>query len=328
MMKISVVMCAFNGAELISEQIKSILSQTRIPDELVICDDGSTDGTWPLLERIQHPICKIKLKRNEKNLGYVQNFAQGIKLAEGDLIFLSDQDDVWHASKIETMARRFQQVPNLLAYFCNENLVDAGLQPLGVTLFQNNFSDPNEVERFHKDLGWQVILKKNVAAGNGLAFRASGKNIVLPIPNGWMHDAWILSLLGLAGFVDCTPEVLMDYRQHGQQSFGTISSAPIKKWFQRIDRSRGHSLRENALEAERWENLFDRLVAHKKTGDVVFSQERMERCEEKIAHLRRRAAYSVFPLWRIVAIARERPAYAEFGNGSATALKDLLAKAQ
>jgi len=95
---ISVCIAAYNGAAYVEQQIKSILCQLSVTDELIITDDGSSDDTVKIIQSFRDH--RIKLIRNDKRLGYSMNFSKAIGLAKGDYVFLSDQDDVWRHDKI------------------------------------------------------------------------------------------------------------------------------------------------------------------------------------------------------------------------------------
>lgn len=102
MKKISVVMATYNGEKYIEEQINSIVNQSYAPNEIVICDDCSSDNTLSVINNIKIPDnIKIVIRKNDENLGYIKNFRQSISLATGDYIFLCDQDDRWHPEKIK-----------------------------------------------------------------------------------------------------------------------------------------------------------------------------------------------------------------------------------
>lgn len=99
---ISVAMCTFNGEKYIKEQIESIINQSLVPDEIVICDDCSKDNTINIIkETLANWSGKANLIINEDNLGYRKNFEKAISLCNGDIIFLSDQDDVWDNCKLK-----------------------------------------------------------------------------------------------------------------------------------------------------------------------------------------------------------------------------------
>lgn len=107
--KISLVMTTYNGIRFIKQQLDSIREQTICIDEVIICDDLSTDGTY---EYIVKYIDEYKLKnwilnKNEVNCGWRNNFYKAIKLSSGDIIFFSDQDDIWNRDKVEIMVNKF-----------------------------------------------------------------------------------------------------------------------------------------------------------------------------------------------------------------------------
>ena len=106
MSTISVVMTTYNGEKYILEQMDSIYNQTMKPEEVIIVDDCSKDDTCKIIEEyvLERKLNNWKLFRNEKNVGWKQNFVKALKLASGDIIFLADQDDIWFKDKIEIMS--------------------------------------------------------------------------------------------------------------------------------------------------------------------------------------------------------------------------------
>lgn len=112
-MRISVALCIYNGEKYLPQQLDSLLRQERIPDQIVIRDDGSADGTWALLGAFTVQAhasgINVDLQSNQKNSGYVMNFERTISAADGDILFLCDQDDVCHADKIRRMTAEFER---------------------------------------------------------------------------------------------------------------------------------------------------------------------------------------------------------------------------
>lgn len=102
---ISIVMATYNGKNFIEEQLESLRNQTLVADEVIIADDRSTDGTYEfILDYIKsHSLEKWSVYRNENNLGYSKNFSKLLMKASGEIIFLADQDDIWHNDKVEQM---------------------------------------------------------------------------------------------------------------------------------------------------------------------------------------------------------------------------------
>lgn len=127
-MKISVCMGIYNGERYIQEQLISLQQQTRKPDEVILCDDNSTDHT---VEVVQHFIHQNNLQenwnlvQNKENKGYPGNFYYAMSLCTGDLVFLADQDDIWHKDKIEKMVRVMEQHLEAKAICCKFGLIDS-----------------------------------------------------------------------------------------------------------------------------------------------------------------------------------------------------------
>lgn len=98
--RVSVVMCTYNGARFLEAQMDSILAQDYPLHEIIVQDDGSTDGTTAILDRYAARHDFIKVFRNAGNLGYNRNFHSAMLRATGDFIAISDQDDIWFPHKI------------------------------------------------------------------------------------------------------------------------------------------------------------------------------------------------------------------------------------
>src|SRR5688572_3171861 len=101
MTRLSVALCSYNGARFIHDQLSSIARQSRLPDELVICDDRSSDNTIAIIEKfaVDAPF-PVRSHVNPTNLGSTKNFELAISRCCGDFIALSDQDDIWHQDKL------------------------------------------------------------------------------------------------------------------------------------------------------------------------------------------------------------------------------------
>lgn len=112
---ISVVMTTYNGIKYISEQLDSIRTQTLMPDEVIIADDVSSDGTYELCKEYirRYGLEGWKVYRNEKNLGPAENFKNAIMQAQGKYIFTADQDDIWMTDKLESMVSVMEKRPEI-----------------------------------------------------------------------------------------------------------------------------------------------------------------------------------------------------------------------
>src|SRR5574341_2231095 len=136
--RLSVAMCTYNGARFLSTQLESLARQERLPDELVVCDDLSTDATRQVVSAFaaEAPL-PVRFVANETNLGSTKNFEKAIGLCSGELIALSDQDDVWDPRKLRLLEQRFTEEPDLGFVFSDAEMVDQDLRPLGYTLWQS-----------------------------------------------------------------------------------------------------------------------------------------------------------------------------------------------
>lgn len=199
---ISVCMALYNGEKYVVRQILSILPQLTAVDELILVDDCSSDRTVEIIEGLKDP--RIRIYRNRKNMGVNLTFSEAIHLSKGDIIFLSDQDDIWHPNKIAVCMAEFARNPNLLLVQHRCRVVsdeDGKLTPAGLT----------------SGAGRAGILKNfvsNTYQGSAFAFRKQLKPCILPINPIPYHDRWIGILADWCGEVKFIPDELMDYVRH------------------------------------------------------------------------------------------------------------------
>lgn len=128
-MHISVVLPVYNGAGYVIEQMDSLKRQSMPADEVIIIDDGSTDNTVDIVDKyiLDNSLTAWRMIRNEKNLGWRKTFWKVIKLAEGDVIFICDQDDIWHKDKIDHMMRLMEEHDEINVLKC-DNITFSGDQ--------------------------------------------------------------------------------------------------------------------------------------------------------------------------------------------------------
>jgi glycosyltransferase involved in cell wall biosynthesis len=224
--RISVAMCTYNGSRFLPDQLASIASQTRLPDELVVCDDGSTDTTGKIVEEFSRSVSfPVRFVRNAANLGSTKNFDQAIGLCTGDLIALSDQDDIWLPEKLARQAEVLQGDPAMGGVFTEGDLVDDQARPIGKKLWSSHSFTPQEQRSFQAGGTTSVLLKRNVVTGATLMLRSDLRPIFLPIPTGWVHDGWIAWMLTIYSKLGMIPEPLIQYRLHASQQVGVESLA-------------------------------------------------------------------------------------------------------
>jgi len=195
-------MATYNGAKYLQEQLQSFADQTLQPDELIITDDCSTDETETIVSEFARTSqFKVEFYRNEKNLGYCGNFNAALMKVTGDLVFLSDQDDVWFPEKIAHMVRVATANPDALVLMNDAALTDGELNEVWLT----------KVGQI-RDAGLPL---DSFVMGCCCAIRRKLLDFCLPIPEGLRaHDSWLVKIAeGLnAKVVDV--RILQYYRRH------------------------------------------------------------------------------------------------------------------
>ena len=208
-MRISIALATFNGEKYIEEQLKSFIAQTRQPDELIICDDASSDNTVAIAKLFADSApFTVKVFINKNNIGYAQNFSQALTYCDGDIVFMSDQDDVWHTTKIERMLTQFSGDPKLQLLihdleYCKENLT-----PIGQT----------KIDRMESAFN----VERDYVVGMASAIRGPFLKLCLPIPNELdvAHDNWLHECAWAVRRKSVMREVLALYRRHPSNATG------------------------------------------------------------------------------------------------------------
>ncbi len=220
-MNISVVLCTYNGSRFVHEQLQSIAQQTRLPDELVVCDDCSQDDTPEIISAFASRLpFSVHFRQNDINLGSTRNFDQAIRLAQGDVIVLSDQDDYWYPNKLAAMDLAFRADSHTGCLFSDADVVDSRGQKLGHTLWQSVRFDQRQQQLINDGDALSVLLRHPVVTGATLAFRSQFRDLVLPIPSSWIHDEWIALLITIASKPALIRQPLMQYRLHSSNQVG------------------------------------------------------------------------------------------------------------
>ena len=320
-------MCTYNGARYLREQLDSIAMQTRLPDELVICDDRSTDNTEEIVKAVRglsQAISGQALHVNDRNLGSVKNFEKAIGLCEGDIIALSDQDDVWHPDKLKLIEETFLRMPGAGLVFSDLEMVDENLRTLGYRAWQCQTVQFKQEEQalLLKGRALDVLLTRNMVVGCAMAFRARFKNLVLPIPgiSEWLyHDYWIALMVSSVADLAFIDRPLMKYRQHPNQQLGLLPPPESGMQGAATFRSRISLAQRCLLLSE----MYDRLSAR---NDFASYRQASAKIAARITHsevrgsMRRRKFVS-----RLLFVSRELLTlrYFLYSNGLRDATKDL-----
>ena len=222
-MKISVALCTYNGARHLPPQLASILQQTIPVNEIIICDDGSTDDTIVIINSVQQSYPGIiALHQNQTNLGAKLNFQKAISLCSGDVIFLCDQDDLWLPHKVAATLLFFQLHPQAGAVFSNGSLMDEQGNPLGYTSCQSMGFSQKLQETVGPQQLWELLIRvNNLVTGAALCIKKETCSYLLPFfcPDLFWHDYWIALATAAKNQLYFMPDELIFYRIHeGQQA--------------------------------------------------------------------------------------------------------------
>jgi glycosyltransferase involved in cell wall biosynthesis len=217
--KISVCMAVYNGAAYLKPQMCSILSQLRTNDEVVVVDDASQDNSAELLRELSD--ARVHVYRNERNLGVLAAFERATRQAQGDILFLSDQDDIWLPGKVEKIIAAFSLNPEITLVASDAQVIDE----TGCVVADSFFE-----QRGHFSVGVLHNLIKNKYLGCTLAFRRSMLEYFLPIPRDVpMHDIWfglINDIYGKTHFID---QPLIAYRRHENNVSPSVGASIVQK---------------------------------------------------------------------------------------------------
>jgi glycosyltransferase involved in cell wall biosynthesis len=323
-MKISVAMCTYNGARFLPAQLESIATQNRRPDEIVICDDGSTDETqFVIKEFAEKSSLPVVVHTNPQNLGSVKNFERAIELCTGDVIALSDQDDVWREDKLKLIEAAFERSDRTGLVFSDAEIVDEELKSIGRRMWDEVSFDSHKRKLLANGRALDVLITGWTATGATMAFRSNYKNLSLPIPTNiqMIHDGWIALTVAAVADVVTIDEPLIKYRQHERQQIGAptrLPKAPKPTTLETLKRSNPSTDLHNILET-----LEQRLMHHRNEFDC---RKALAFAGDYSRHLDARANLPQRRLNRLPTILRELLTwrYHEYANGFKSAAKDLV----
>jgi len=315
--RISIALCTYNGSRYLQQQLDSITAQVRQPDEMVVCDDASTDATVSIAKKFASlaPF-PVSVCVHQSNLGTVKNFEAAISRCTGDIVVLADQDDVWEEAKLACIEAAFREDPLVGCVFTNAEITDENLLPLGYDLWSAVHFSYRERARVAQGRGFSVLLRHNVVTGATMAFRADLKGLILPIPcSQWVHDEWIALTISAVRGLKAIDEHLIKYRQHDMNQIGAIKKGLAAK----IETSQRRDLAANVV---KYKDLSTRLSAPK---ECAVDRLALRQISEKISHLESRISLressweGLFAgIWELLLLR-----YHRYSNGVKSFLSDL-----
>jgi len=323
-LSVSVALCTHNGAAFVEEQVASILAQRPAPLELVVGDDASTDDTVSRVElayeqaRAADPrmSTRLILIRRTPALGIVRNFEATLAECSGDLIALSDQDDIWNPGRLEALSAEFEADDDLLLVHSDARLVDEERHPLGLTLLGALEASATERRLLTSGDALPVLLRRSLVTGATVMIRSRLRDIATPFPEDWVHDEWLAVVAASVGRMRLLPEALTDYRQHGGNQIGARRVTMADRWRKLREPRDGRA----AWLSRRTATLAERARALGVPTDV------QDELDAKAAHEAARLQLPSFPLWRVpaVVVAAVSGRYGRYSRGAIDVLRDLV----
>lgn len=323
-MKISVAMCTYNGARFLDEQLQSLATQSRLPDELIVCDDGSQDETPQIIGEFAACVpFEVRVFHNETNLGPIRNFEKAIGLCRGDIILPCDQDDVWFSHKLQSLEATFKRFPRVGLVWTAVKIGDEIWPPRPHRKRFKRWKCSNDAAHEYScsnaGRAFDALMKRNLVTGAAMAFRSRFRDLALPLAEGiLMHDAWIALVIAAVSDARFDWRPSMQYRQHEKQHTKTVETI-----------SGLHSRRVYyAAYIQQLETLHSRLqnaVAWSAFGARDLNR-KQAKIKAKIKHLQARHDLCDEHLKRLPMVAREIASgrYSRYSNGLKSVAVDLL----
>ena len=320
-LSLSVAMCTFNGGRFLEAQLASIAAQDRPPDELVVCDDGSSDGCAEIVrEFARHAAFFTRFVVNDRNVGSTKNFEKAISMCQGAIVALADQDDVWYRHKLGRIEKSFLRSNEIILAFSDADMIDDDSRSLGARLWATFSFGRDEQIQFANGHALNVLLKHPVVTGATMAFRRECFDLLAPIPARQIHDRWISFLLAAQGKFETISEPLMQYRKHQGQQVGP-GPGNLRE---RMQKARLTMANFYLDEVERFHELRDRLEKHR--ASFPSAECALGEIERKISHLEHRAQLPGPRVARIPRVLRQtlNGDYWRYSTGWNSIAKDLV----
>lgn len=225
---ISVALCTYNSGDFIEVQLRSILDQDLPVTEVVVGDDGSTDGTVDRIRAIaaEHPRgSTVRIAFTDRAGGVVANFSRTLAACTGDVIALSDHDDAWHPAKTATLVPRLAAAGPRAMIFTDARLIDGDGEPTGRTLFEAYGVSDTELSAIRDGKAPSALIRRNIITGATAMLTRDLLEPALPIADGFIHDEWLAFIAAALGTLEVETTPLIDYRVHGTNQIGVPPSS-------------------------------------------------------------------------------------------------------
>jgi glycosyltransferase involved in cell wall biosynthesis len=209
---ISIALCTYNAGQYLTQLLDSLLAQTLMPNEIIVCDDGSSDATKDILIGYQNKYPNLFfLNFNTTNLGYIKNFEQCINLCKSSYIAIADHDDIWLPHKLQSL---FTAIQDGMLVYSDSQFISASGETINrkLTTQYHFFSKPSAVSFIFSNCVWghTCMIKKELIS------------YAFPIPNNAPYDIWLGFIAANVGIIYYVDEALTLWRQH-ESSFSNKS---------------------------------------------------------------------------------------------------------
>lgn len=164
-MRISIALATYNASLYLPELLDSILAQTRLPDEMIITDDASVDNTIAMLHDFAKSApFKVRVERNERNLGIARNFQKGLEMCNGDIIALCDPDDIWYPQRLQRAQEALLSYKEIGLVFSDGDIIDENGNRIIGTLWSRSGLNEKKLDAFRKD-PFKTLLRGPIMTG-------------------------------------------------------------------------------------------------------------------------------------------------------------------
>ena len=257
-------MTTYNGEHFLREQLDSILAQSITDWELVICDDCSIDSSVKILTEYSEKDTRIKVYKNEKNIGLLANFSKAISLCTGDFVATSDQDDIWECNHLQLL---LDTIGDDVASAGEALLVDQSGSSLHRYMTKNVSGYTIDVDSTRKLS--HLLFCSNPFSGAVCLFRREVFDLALPIPQGVEYqDTWFTACALCMGSLNFTSTVITKHRLHAKNSSGAQNT----KFLDRVKRTFFNEFgTDRIVYCDQLQNRFPNLSTEKKQA-IVFAK--------------------------------------------------------
>ena len=311
-MKVSIAMAIYNGEQYIEKQLDSIRSQTYPVDEVVICDDQSTDATVSVVQNYiaKNHLQNWKLQVNEQNEGFIGNFFGSIARTTGDIIFLCDQDDEWKQDKIKKMVQIMQENANILVLNSAVELIDSESKPIPTKIKRGycnaNICAMDVPEGDIVQVDYPYLVRGNVSPGCTMCFRKEIKEQLLSyrsmcVKNDFPHD-WFLNILGaLDQGTYFLNRVGIGYRIHSNNAIGVDTEE--EQSYTKVQSTREERVKIGAFHYTRARLLLDEMPLTEE--QKAYTTKYLAFATKRYAFLQTFQLRKLFPVYRYFKMYKE-----------------------